>query len=230
MTPEARTAALRQLAAGLEGIDAEVYAAAGRDPLEPVIGAGDPACRIAVFGRDPGRHEVVHQQPFVGAGGQKVREALWRAVHGGALPGFEASLEVGRYVFWANTVPYKPIGNKVWPQRVRDAFRPYVTDLLVHGWQGREVLALGREALLWFGWDKARKARIEAHWAREDRFETSLEVDLIAPDGAVAVFRLHPLPHPSPLNATWGPRLPGLLDARLRALGLSSTSWQVDQV
>ena len=29
---------------------------------------------------------------------------------------------------------------------------------------------------------------------------------------------LHPLPHPSPLNAAWYGRFPGLLAARLRAL------------
>lgn len=228
MNEAERQAAFRALAAGLAGVDREVYAAFDRDPLEPVIGAGDPACRVAIFGRDPGRFEVQHQQPFVGAGGQKVRQALWRAVRGGALPSFEASLEVGRYVFWANTVPYKPVGNKVWPQRVRDAFRPLVVDLLVHGWQGREVIALGREAFVWFGGDAASKASVEAHWASEQRFERSVEVELVAPDGAKKLVRVHPLPHPSPLNATWASALPAMFDARFAELGLTGNHWRVE--
>ena len=55
---------------------------------------------------------------------------------------------------------------------------------------------------------------IKDFWARDDRYEAVLEVEL-----AGKRIRLHPLPHPSPLNATWYPRFPALLDARLASLG-----------
>lgn len=227
MTPEARRAALRALAAGLDRIDLPVYAAAGRDPLDPILGEGDPACRVAIFGRDPGRHEVVWGHPFVGAGGQKVRAGLHRALHGTDLPDFDASLEAGRHVFWANIVPYKPIDNVVWPPAVRRAFRPLVQDLLVHGWRGSDVLALGNEAIAWFAADKDDAARIRAHLARPDRYATSFEAELSAPDGARRTVRVHPLPHPSPLNATWAPRFPGLLADRLASLSWGPSTWKL---
>ncbi len=229
MTPQARHDGFRTLAAGLDRIDRAVYEAAGRDPLEPVLGEGIPSCRVAVFGRDPGRHEIVHGEPFIGAGGQKVRAGLWRALRGGELPDFEASRAIGRYVFWANMVPYKPLGNKIWSMRQRRAFAPWVRDLLVHGWQGTEVLVLGREPFMWFGLDDREvKAALEAHWTREDRYNASVSVPLVAPDGVSRAVRLHPLPHPSPLNATWAPHVPRLLDDALERVGLTRDAWSVD--
>lgn len=229
MTPEARRARFRELAAGLDRVDVDVYTQAGRDPLDPVLGEGIPSCRVAVFGRDPGRHEILHGEPFIGAGGQKVRQALWRALRGGELPDFEASRAIGRYVFWANMVPYKPVGNQIWSVRQRRAFAPVVRDLLVHGWQGTEVLVLGREPFLWFGLDDAEvRQALEAHWAREDRYEAGVDVPIAAPDGVTRSITLHPLPHPSPLNATWAPHVPRLLDGALARVGLSREAWSVD--
>lgn len=223
----ARHEAFRGLAAGLTGVDVDVYREAGRDPLDPILGAGDPACRVAIFGRDPGRHEVIHGQPFVGAGGQKVRAALHRAL-GRPLPmDFVASLDASRHAFWANTVPYKPLGNKVWPPAVRAAFAPWVRDLLVHGWQGHDVLALGNEAIQWFAANKAERARIDAFLARPDRYEASFEVVVAAPDGASRTLTIHPVPHPSPLNATWAPHIARLLDQRLAALGWGPATWRL---
>lgn len=224
---DGRRAAFRALAADLDRIDRAVYDDAGRDPLEPVLGEGDPAARVCLFGRDPGRHEVVHGAPFVGAGGQKVRASLHRVLHGTELPSFEASLEVGRYAFWANTVPYKPLGNKVWSAKVRKAFRPIVSDLLVHGWHGSDVFALGKVAFLWFATDRDAKARLEAHWARDDAFEEPLDVEIVAPDGASRTVALQPLPHPSPLNATWAPHVPRLFDGAFRRVGLATDAWRV---
>lgn len=222
MTDTERTRAFRTLASELDGIDVEVYTHAGRDPLDPIIGAGRPEVRVAVFGRDPGRHEVVHGMPFVGKGGQLIRKGLYRHLHGRDLPDFETSLRIGRAVFWANTVPYKPIGNKAWGIRVQRRFQAPMADLLVHGWRGRDVLTMGRGALLWFGLqDKATKARLQAHWQRDDAFERTVEATLRAPDGTGKAFRLHPLPHPSPLNATWHGRFPGLLARRLDQLELT---------
>jgi len=229
VTPAERQARFRELAATLDRIDRPVYEQAGRDPLDPVLGEGIASCRVAVFGRDPGRHEILHGEPFIGAGGQKVRQGLWRALRGGDLPDFEASRAIGRYVFWANMVPYKPVGNKIWSMRQRRAFAPIVRDLLVHGWQGSEVLVLGREPFLWFGLDdKDVKQRLEAHWIREDRYEAGIEVPLVAPDGTTRAVTLHPLPHPSPLNATWAPHVPRLLDGALSRLGLSRSTWSMD--
>jgi uracil-DNA glycosylase len=226
MTPEARHAAFRELAATLDRIDLPVYEQFGIDPHEPTLGAGDADCRICFFGRDPGRNEVKHRQPFVGAGGQKIRRVLHQLVHGAPLPDFEASLEVGRYTFWANTVPYKPVGNKVWPAKVRKAFRPLVQDLLLRDWNGEHVLALGREAFFWFAADRAERKRFTEHWEREDRFETSIAVDVVSGDDR-RTLKVHPLPHPSPLNAVWHARFEPLLHERLVALGFGADSWRL---
>jgi len=195
--------------------DLPVYAEAGRDPCRPILlGSGSLGAPVGVFGRDPGRHEVLHAEPFVGRGGQLVRDGLHRARHGCPCPDFAASLEVGRDFFWGNTVPYKPAGNKAWSVAVKRRFLPLVTELLVEHWQGRDLLTLGNVAFDWFRLaDKRLGPQLKAFWTREDRYTASLEVEL-----AGKAFRLHPLPHPSPLNATWFPRFPGLLDARLTAL------------
>ena len=225
MTPEERRQGLRSIASGLERIDREVYEAVGRDPLEPILGAGIPGSSVCLFGRDPGREEVRHALPFVGAGGQKVRDGLHRALHGVDCPDFEASLAVGDAVFWANTVPYKPVGNKVWSVATRRACQPFVADLLVHEFAGEHVLTLGRVAFDWFGLaDKPTKRRLAEHWDRPNRFSSSIEIVLTAPDGQSRALRIHPLPHPSPLNATWYRRFPGLLDARLASLGVGRGS------
>ncbi len=220
MTPEQRLHAFREAAAELQTIDRAIYAEYGRDPLDPIIGEGNPDAAIAFFGRDPGREEVRHHLPFIGTGGQKVRGVLHRHLHGVELPDFEASVTVGQRFFWANTLPYKPIGNKAWPMKAKKRFQPLVADLLLDAWQGREIITLGREAFLWFGIgrNKPDRTELEAFWARPDRFEASLEWELQGPDDQARSIRLHPLPHPSPLNATWYKRFPGLLQARLESL------------
>ena len=215
-----RIDAFRDLAADLPGVDRAVYEAFGKDPCEPVIGLGSKNTRVGFFGRDPGRDEVQHGMPFIGAGGQKVRAALYLHLHGAALPDFEASVEVGRHFFWANTVPYKPVGNKAWSMKIKKQFQPLMAELLVHGWCGTEVITLGREAFLWFAINQSREVKqaLEAFWNREDRFQSSTSVVITAPDGTGRTLRLHPLPHPSPLNATWYKRFPGLLADRLAQL------------
>jgi uracil-DNA glycosylase len=220
MTNKQRREAFRALAEELQGIDTEVYECFGKDWHEPVIGLGAVDTRIAFFGRDPGRDEVQHGMPFIGAGGQKVRGAIYRHLYGKTMPDFEASLEVGQGFFWANTVPYKPIGNKAWSMKVKKQFQPLVADLLLHAWQGRDIITLGREAFLWFAINQPRevKQQLEAFWARDDRFTAFTEMELRAADGTSRLLRLHPLPHPSPLNATWYKRFPELLEQRLRQL------------
>ncbi|MES1930806.1 uracil-DNA glycosylase [Salinisphaera dokdonensis CL-ES53] len=210
----------RALAAETDGIDLETYARFEKDPLEPIIGLGRPNARIGFFGRDPGRDEVKHGEPFIGAGGQLVRKTVYRHLHGEEMPDFDASRRLGESFFWINTVPYKPLGNKAWSMKVKRRFHPLMNALLVEQWQGRSLITLGREAFLWFGigQTKDERARIEAFWNSPDRFETSIEVTLSAPDGAARGFDIHPLPHPSPLNATWYKRFPDLLRQRLTQL------------
>lgn len=217
---ENQRARFREAATGLDGVDHEAYETDGRDPHEPIIGLGPTDAPIAIFGRDPGREEVRHGLPFIGAGGQLLRSGLYQHRHGEAMPNFEASVEIGYHYFWANTVPYKPTGNKAWSMKVKRAFQPLMAELLVRGWQGRHVMTLGREAFLWFGINQPKAVRdaLEAFWRREDRFEASHETTLADGDGEQRHLTLHPLPHPSPLNATWYKHFPRLLAARLAAL------------
>lgn len=212
--------AFRDLARQTEGIDVDVYRRFGKDPLEPIIGLGEPNARLGFFGRDPGRDEVKYGEPFIGQAGQLVRKLLYQHLHGEPLPDFAASRELGRHFFWINTVPYKPIGNQAWSQAVKQRFHPLMRRLLIESWHGRDLITLGREAFFWFAIDQPREVRqrLEDFWAGEERFTTSIEVALGTPEGAARTFELYPLPHPSPLNKTWLARFPGLLQARLRAL------------
>jgi uracil-DNA glycosylase len=141
-------------------------------------------------------------------------------LYGSELPDFDASVAVGEKFFWANTVPYKPTGNKAWSMKVKKQFQPLMAELLLTTWNGRDLITLGREAFLWFGINQAKEVqqRLDAFWEREDRFESFIEVELACASGAKRTFRIHPLPHPSPLNATWYKRFPDLLLARLRQL------------
>ncbi|WNL38597.1 uracil-DNA glycosylase family protein [Halomonas sp. PAMB 3232] len=210
----------RALAAEIDGIDLEVYERFERDPLEPIIGLGKKNLRIGFFGRDPGREEVRFQEPFIGAGGQLVRKALYQHLYGDELPDFEASKAVGEHFFWINTVPYKPVGNKAWSMKVKRHFRELMNEVLISRFEGRDLITLGREAFLWFGIDrpKEERDRLEAFWKSEARFEQSLDVTLEDGRGQSRTFTLHPLPHPSPLNQTWYKRFPGLLAQRLNQL------------
>lgn len=211
----------RALAAQTDGIDTQVYADYAKDPLEPIIGLGRRNARLCFFGRDPGRSEVEHGEPFVGSGGQLVRKVLYRHLHGDApMPDVAASLKVGRGVFWINTVPYKPIGNKAWSMQTKRLFHPLMRRLLIEQWRGHAIVTLGREAFLWFGIDQPKdvRARLDAFWASASRFSAHTEVRLQTESGAARRFTLYPLPHPSPLNQTWFKRFPALLAARLRQL------------
>lgn len=215
---EALRLRFRELGAALDGRDLDVYADAGRDPDEPILGLGPREAPIALFGRDPGRHEVHRGIPFVGAGGQKLRAGLYRARHGAEPPDPEAAIAAGEPYFWVNTVPYKPIENKAWSSAIVRSFAPLVAELMLSTWDGGDVIPLGDGALRWFGlFDKETRRRIAEFCDRDDKFESTLDVELRAGD-LRRTLRLHPLPHPSPLNATWLSRFPGLLDARLRSL------------
>jgi uracil-DNA glycosylase len=138
-----------------------------------------------------------------------------RAALGGDAPDEAAAIRVGRAVFWANTVPFKPIGNKAWSVPVQRRFAPAMARLVLDLWTGSDLITCGNAAFDWIGLVEPQLApALAAFWARGDRYEASLALEVRG-----RALRLHPLPHPSPLNATWYRRFPGLLDARLQALG-----------
>lgn len=197
-------------------IDTEVYASAGLDPTHPVVlGSGSLDARIGFFGRDPGRHEVLHQEPFIGAGGRILRDVLHDRQFGGPAPTVEAAKKAGQTVFWGNTVPYKPLGNKAWSMKVKRRFSGMIAELLVDHWQGDQLLLLGNVALDWFRIEAPHeKERLKAFGKRTSRYTESLGITLRGKP-----ITLHPLPHPSPLNARWYRKVPDLLAARLDALG-----------
>jgi len=179
-------------------IDVAVYEEAGLDPSEPVLlGSGTLDSRVGIFGRDPGRNEVLEREPFIGRGGQLIREALGN-----------------HRVCWANTVPYKPEGNRAWSVKVKRRFLPMIREYLVDHWTGDQLITCGNVAFEWFGLaDRNLKPKLATFWKRDDRYLATLDIDL---DGKRIT--LLPLPHPSPLNATWYPKFPALIRARLQSL------------
>lgn len=199
-------------------VDREVYAKAGRDPLVPIAYAGSFDARICSFGRDPGRDEVRHAQPQIGAAGRLVRRGVLDAVGETPSPDdrhLEAAL---RHVFLANTVPYKPIGNKAYPERVKERFRAGTARLLLSHWRGDVVFTLGTEAFQWFAPYGEPGAAAE-FWKRDDKYEAEFHCILRATcDGAPLEKPLTvcPLPHPSPLNQRWVALFPDLLTQRLK--------------
>lgn len=205
MLAQADAAALSALARGLEGLDTDCYARHGRDPAQPLLGLGPPSARLCFVGRDPGEREIAQWRPFVGASGRQIRALL--------PPGAEDE------VFWINTVPYKPRGNKAWPAGVRRAFHAVLFPLLLRQWQGADVLTFGSEAFHWFGLaqPEALRRELAAFWARPDRFSSSLPL-VFEGEGQRRTLVLHPLPHPSPANAQWKLRFPQLLQSRLQQL------------
>ncbi len=198
-------------------VDTEVYQRFGRDPLDPILYAGNLQAGVCSFGRDPGRDEVRFAQPQVGAAGRLVRQGILEA-HGLAPDPADTRLEAALpHVLLTNTVPYKPIGNKAYPASVVERFRPYVERFLVFCWEGDRVLTLGTEAYQWFS-RYAEPGAAEALWQREERYEAELPCVLTAEWAGEATRRgvtVCPLPHPSPLNQRWVGLFPALLRGRL---------------
>ena len=213
-------ARFRAAANDLPRRDDAVYEAAGRDPCEPIFGLGPADAPIAFFGRDPGREEVNVGVPFIGAGGRQLRRVLYQRRHRGEMLTGADALAAGAGYFWANTVPYKPLGNRAWSMAVKRRFQPLVAEVLLGQWRGLDIISLGREAFFWFGIGQAPGLcqHLGHHWQRPDRFEASLPIDYGAASGRTRRLTIHPLPHPSPLNATWYQRFPGLLARRLDQL------------
>jgi uracil-DNA glycosylase len=204
-------------------IDEPVYEQARRDPHVPVLFAGSLAARVCSFGRDLGRDEVRWAQPQVGAAGREVRSGVLRALGEAPDPGDKRLEAALHHILLSNTVPFKPPGNKAYPDRVKERFRPFVARFLAEFWQGDHVVTLGTEAFMWFE-PYCEPGALAAFWKREDRYEADLPCVLRAatPSGPIQrALTLGPLPHPSPLNQRWVAAFPGLLDARLRRAGLA---------
>ena len=200
-------------------IDTAVYDSASLAWTTPVLmGSGSLDAPVGFFGRDPGRTEVELREPFIGRGGSLVRDGLHRARHGENAPDLQARINVGQRFFWANTVPYKPLGNKAWSVRIKRRFVPFVRTLLVERWQGTDLITFGNVAFDWFRLAfPQQKEAIRAFWARPDRYEATFALEL-----GNRTLQVRPLPHPSPLNATWYPKIPALLDQRLAQAGVDA--------
>lgn len=201
-------------------IDLPVYTKSGREPSEPILFAGSLEAPICIVGRDLGKDEVAAGEPLIGAAGRLVRIGILAArgesVARPDAPALERAL---RHVLLTNTVPYKPPGNKAYPESVRRLFRPYLARLLVEYWRGRHLITLGTEAFRWFE-PYADPADLAARGGSEQRFESVFACRVVEaspsrrhiPDKEVRVF---PLPHPSPLNRRWYDQFPAMLARRL---------------
>jgi len=204
-------------------VDTEVYRRSGRDPHVPVLFAGSLDAPVCVFARDLGKDEVAAGQPLIGAGGRLVRAGLYQAAHGTPPPDSDRKLEsVLDRALLANTVPYKPPGNKAYPGSVKERFRPFLAELLAAHWTGGDrVITLGTEAFQWFAPYAPDPEAFEAFWRRDDRYESEIGCTLTARVGdhmRAKPLTLLPLPHPSPLNQRWYRQFPDLLARRLASL------------
>jgi uracil-DNA glycosylase family 4 len=199
-------------------IDTPVYKAAGKEPTQPVLYAGNLKSQICFFGRDLGKDEVVAGQPLIGAAGTLVRQGFYWAMHHQKPNGKKDLDTVCDRVLLTNTVPYKPPGNKAYATEVKERFRPFLERLLVIHWQGNQIITLGTEAFKWFS---AYGAKGEANkfFQRSDRFTAKLQVTLSASDEQGMQYQrpvtLLPLPHPSPLNQQYYELFPKMLQERL---------------
>ncbi len=217
-------AARREAEAAEFPVDEPVYRKNGRDPMEPVLCAGSVEAPLGIMGRDLGKDEVAAGQPLIGAAGRLVRLGILKAwgdeedvadsgAGSDAGPPLQAAL---KYVLLTNTVPYKPPGNKAYPESVRRRFRPFVERLLADHWTGRHLITLGAEAFGWF--EPYIDADLLAERGKGDvRFESSFP-GLLPTHGAAGGSRaitVFPLPHPSPLNRRWYDRFPSMLADRL---------------
>jgi uracil-DNA glycosylase len=202
-------------------LDLEVYQAADRDPLQPILSAGNLQGQLCFFGRDLGRDEVQAGQPLIGAAGSLVREGFFQALHGRKSQNRRELMGVCDRLLLTNTVPYKPPGNKAYSVEVKERFRPFIEQLLVCYWQGSQIITLGTEAFQWFH-PYGVKGEVEQFFKGKDRFVEQLQVNLtaIAPDGTrySRLVSLMPLPHPSPLNQRYYAQFPQMLQARLQAI------------
>lgn len=199
-------------------IDEPVYLAAGLNPTQPILCAGNLQSQLCIFARDLGKDEVLAGQPLIGAAGKLVRSGLYRAIYN-LEPTKSTDLQVVlERVLLTNTVPYKPPGNKAYSEAVKKRFRPFLERLLVFYWQGDKIITLGNEAFNWFV-PYGEKGVLKEFFEKSDRYSASIEITLQAKDSEgnlhQRLLTLMPLPHPSPLNQKYYAQFPQLLQERL---------------
>jgi uracil-DNA glycosylase len=220
--PELIAAVRRAADAADFPIDEPVYRRAGRDPREPILFAGTLDAKVCVMGRDLGKDEVAAGQPLIGAAGRLVRQGVLKAwgdpeavqAQPAEGPPLQGAL---KYVVLTNTVPYKPPGNKAYPESVRRLFRPFLEKLLFDHWQGHRLITLGTEAFRWFE-PYVDPAVFVARGMSDKRFESAFHCHLAhnqSPKVPAREITVFPLPHPSPLNRRWYDRFPDMLAERL---------------
>jgi uracil-DNA glycosylase len=207
-------------------IDATVYEQSERDPKGPILFAGTLDAPLCVVGRDLGKDEVRAGQPLIGAAGRLVRSGIarvWR--QGDAMDDTQPPKDSGSetalpHALLTNLVPYKPPGNKAYPEAIRERFRPFLERLLVAHWTGYHLITLGSEAFRWFE-PYAESAAFQSLEASDARFEAVFPCRLSG--GAVGdkTILVYPLPHPSPLNRRWYSQFPAMLARRLAEVGSS---------
>lgn len=199
-------------------IDVDIYTAARKAPLAPVLYAGNLKSQLCFFGRDLGRDEVFAGQPLIGAAGTLVRDGFYQAWQGHKAKSKQELHRVCDRLLLTNTVPYKPPGNKAYSPEVKERFRPFIERLLVLHWQGKQIIPLGTEAFKWFI-PYGRKGEVNNFFLGGDRFSSHLTVTLTATDeqglNHQRQVSLMPLPHPSPLNQKYYAQFPRLLQERL---------------
>ena len=130
-------------------------------------------------------------------------------------PSLEEAL---KHAILTNTVPFKPIGNKAYPDEIRERFRPFLERLLVNHWKGQNIITLGTQAFAWFT-PYGEEAEFGTAGGSEARFEKVFRCKLPGSShdarGESKTVMVYPLPHPSPLNRRWYSRFPAMLAARL---------------
>lgn len=199
-------------------IDEPVYLAAGLQPTQAILYAGNLESQLCFFARDLGKDEVQARQPLYGAAGILVRRGLYRAIYR-EEPSQGTDLQVVlERVLLTNTVPYKPPGNKAYTEAVKKRFRPFLERLLVLHWQGDKIITLGNEAFNWFA-PYGAKGALKKFFEQPDRYTASIQVTLQAQDSLGNLHQrpvtLLPLPHPSPLNQQYYAQFPQMLAQRL---------------
>ena len=198
-------------------VDRPVYEASGKSPTRPILYAGSLASPLCVLGRELGRQEVAKGEPLIGPAGMLVRRGLAEVFNEGQ--GRAKPESKGRFdlALLTNTVPYKPPGNKAYSGPVKARFRPLIEEFLADHWKGEHVITLGTEAFAWFE-PMAEQGAVAELWDRPDRYERDLDCVLTGPGTAARRLRVHPLPHPSPLNRRYYAEFPAMLKARLSAI------------
>ncbi|MGA1623203.1 MAG: uracil-DNA glycosylase family protein [Synechocystis sp.] len=199
-------------------VDTPIYESVRKDPLEPILFGGTLKSQLCFFGRDLGADEVRQGQPLIGAAGRMVREGFFQAWQGRRSNNPGELQTVCQRLLLTNTVPYKPPENKAYSVKVKQRFRPFIEQLLVMQWQGKQIITLGTEAFKWFA-PYGQPGEVDEFFRQGDRFQSFLDVVITAksPQGQSQQrrIRLMPLPHPSPLNKRYYAQFPQMLQRRL---------------